>query len=88
MQMVKLLIEHGADLFVLSEGDSPFATARLAGHDEICEFLARLMKKAKESDPNIWLRSRLGQLQREIADIQKKLAAEKQTSIQANSRSS
>jgi len=35
--MVKLLPDRGADMFALSEGDAPFATARLGGHDNICE---------------------------------------------------
>jgi len=35
-EVVKLLIDRGADGFALSEGDAPFATARLGGHDNIC----------------------------------------------------
>lgn len=42
--MVKLLVDSGADMFALSEGDPPFATARLSGHDDICELLAPLME--------------------------------------------
>jgi len=43
-QMVKLLVDRGADLFALSEGDSPFTTARLHGHDQLCDLLVPLMK--------------------------------------------
>jgi ankyrin repeat protein len=44
VEMVKLLIDRGADIFALSEGDAPFANARLGGHDEIC--VAPLMEQA------------------------------------------
>ena len=37
--MVKLLVDSGADMFALSEGDPPFATARLSGHDDVCDFI-------------------------------------------------
>ena len=47
LEMVKLLIDQGADIFALSEGDAPFATARLGGHDHICDLLAPL----NESSP-------------------------------------
>ena len=36
-EMVKLLIASGANLFAMSEGDTPFSTARLSGHDGICD---------------------------------------------------
>jgi hypothetical protein len=32
----------------LGEGDTPFATARLGGHDDVCELLAPLMKDAQK----------------------------------------
>jgi ankyrin repeat protein len=72
-EMIKVLVESGADLFALSEGDTPFATARLAGHDDICELLAPLMKEAQSRDPNILIRARIAQLRREIASLEKKL---------------
>lgn len=71
--MVKLLIDSGADLFALSEGDVPFTTARLNGHDDICELLTPLMKEAQKRDRNVWVRARIAQLQREIASLEKKL---------------
>ena len=73
-EMVKLLIEKGADLFALSEGDAPFATARLAGHDQICNLLDPLMKQAQSLDPKIWVRARIVQLRREIAYLEAQLA--------------
>jgi hypothetical protein len=54
VEMVKLLIDKGANMFALSEGDAPFATARLAGRDEICDLLGPLMKQAQSREPMIW----------------------------------
>ena len=73
VEMVKLLIDSGANLFALSGGDTPFATARLAGHDQICDLLAPLMKQAQSLDPKIWIRERIAQLRREIADLEEEL---------------
>ena len=73
VEMVKLLIDNGADIFALSEGDAPFATARLAGHDQICEFLAPLMEQAQSRDPQVWVRAKIAQLRREIAYLEEKL---------------
>jgi ankyrin repeat protein len=72
-EMVKLLIEHGADPFALSEGDTPFYTARVGGHDDICELLAASMKEKQAADPKTWVRARIGQLRREIARLEQKL---------------
>ncbi len=73
LEMVKLLVGSGAELFALSEGDGPFATARLRGHDAICNFLGPLMKHAQEQDPYIWVRTRIAQLKREIARLEAEL---------------
>lgn len=72
-EMVKLLIDCGADIFALSEGDAPTATARLGGHDHICELLAPLMEEVQKRDPDVWVRARIAQLRREIASLEKKL---------------
>jgi ankyrin repeat protein len=72
-EMVRLLTNSGADVFVLSEGDTPFTTARLGGHDDICELLAPLMEEAQKRDINVWVRARIAQLRREIASLEKKL---------------
>jgi ankyrin repeat protein len=72
-EMVKLLIDRGADLFALSEGDAPFTTARRGGHDNICDLLAPLMQRTQERDPKAWTRARIVQLQREIALLEKSL---------------
>jgi ankyrin repeat protein len=72
-EMVKLLIDRGASLFALSEGDAPFAVARLHGHNHICDLLNPLMAQAQSLDPRIWVRARIAQLQREIATLEEKL---------------
>lgn len=74
VEMVKFLIDKGANLFALSEGDTPFATARLGGHDHVCDLLAPLMKQAQSLDEKIWVRARIAKLRREIAYLEEKLA--------------
>src|SRR6185312_14076896 len=37
--MIQLLVESGADLFAMSEGETPFSIARLAGQDNVCDLL-------------------------------------------------
>jgi len=72
-EMVRLLIASGADVFALSEGDAPFAVARLGGHDAICDLLAPLMEETQTRDPSVWVRARIAQLRRELASLEKKL---------------
>lgn len=74
LEMVRLLIDSGADLFAMSEGDTPFSTARLAGHDDICDLLGPAMKQVQSKDRNIWVRARIAQLRREIAELEKKVS--------------
>jgi ankyrin repeat protein len=73
IEMVKILAVHGADLFALSEGDPPFASARLAGHDNVCDFLAPLMQQVQSQDPQIWMKARIAQLKREIEYLESQL---------------
>jgi len=72
-EMIRLLIGGGADLFALSEGIPPFTSARLAGHDDICTWLGPLMEEVLARDPKTWIRSRIAQLKREIAALEKQL---------------
>lgn len=72
-EMVQLLVARGADMFTFSEGDTPFATARLGGHDTICDMLAPLMQEAQKRDPKAWVRARIAQLKREISSLETKL---------------
>ena len=73
MEMVKLLIENGADLFAQSDGELPFTTARLSGYDDICDFLGPLMEKARTREPQAWIRGRIDQLKREITRLEAEL---------------
>src|SRR6266567_1076417 len=73
VEMVTLLIDKGADMFARSEGDSPFATARLAGHDQICDLMAPLMKQVQLLHPKVWVHARIAQLRREIAQLEAQL---------------
>jgi len=50
-EIVQLLLENGADTFARTAGDLPFTTARLSGHDEICEMLRTFTKKG--GDPHL-----------------------------------
>ena len=75
-EMVRLLIENGANLFAMSEGDTPFASERLAGHDHVCDLLGPLVKQVQSQDPHIWVRGRIAQLQREIAELETRIKTE------------
>lgn len=73
LEMVKLLVQAGADLFALTEGHPPFTSARFAGHDHICDYLGLEMKKALERDQKAHIRARIGQLRREIERLERRL---------------
>jgi len=49
--IVKLLLESGADTLARTAGDLPFTLARLSGHDEICDMIRAFPKKG--SDPHL-----------------------------------
>lgn len=71
--VVELLVAHGADLFAQSEGDLPFTTARLGGHDAICDYLSPLMTSAQASQRSVYIKSRIEQLRREISRLESSL---------------
>jgi ankyrin repeat protein len=73
MLMVEFLVANGADLFSMSEGDTPFAKARLHGHDQICDYLSPLIKDRLTANPQAYLRSRIAQLKRELAKLEARL---------------
>lgn len=75
LDMVKLLVQSGADLFALTEGHPPFTTARFGGHDHVCDYLSVEMKAATEQNPSPYLVARIGQLRREIERLERQLAA-------------
>ena len=72
--MVQLLVERGADLNALTEGDAPFTLARLKGHDHICDLLRPLMDQAQTKDSHVWARVRIAYLEREIARLKASLS--------------
>lgn len=76
MEMVKLLVEAGADVFALSEGSPPFTLARSQKHDHLCDYLAPVMASKQKEDPNIWVRARIRQLHNEIGRLEKQLAVD------------
>jgi len=71
LEMVRLLVANGANLFAMSEGDTPFSTARLAGHDPLCDFLGPLMTEAQSKDSKVWVRARIAQLRHEIERLER-----------------
>lgn len=75
MAVVRALVESGADLFALTEGEPPFTLARFGKHDAICDYLAAEMKKRQTEDPAVWTRARIRQLRREIERLEKRLPA-------------
>jgi ankyrin repeat protein len=72
-EMILLLIENGADLYARAEGDIPFTVARLHGRDDICALLRPLMDKSHQADPQVYVRSQIKHLQREIERLEKLL---------------
>lgn len=55
-EIAKLLLESGADAFARTAGDLPFTTARLSGHDEICELIRKFTRKG--DDPHLQRQNR------------------------------
>jgi hypothetical protein len=76
-EVVRVLVQRGADLFALTEGNPPFTLARFGKHDAICDYLAVEMKKRQSQDPAIWTRARIRQLRQEIARLEKALPEHK-----------
>ncbi len=53
-EIVKYLVENGADIFARTEGDLPFTIARLNSNDAICDLLSPHMKKVSETkEPSV-----------------------------------
>jgi ankyrin repeat protein len=71
-EMVLLLVERGADLYALTEGDTPFGVARALRQDHICDVLGPRMKA--DEDPNKWTRLRIEHLKGEIRRLEQDLA--------------
>jgi len=71
LRFVKLLVESGADVHALTEGDPPFTLARYSQNDDICNYLGAAMKKVQREDPAVWAKAQVEYLKREIARIEK-----------------
>ena len=71
--MVRLLVAHGADMYALTEGHSPFSLARVMQQDAVCELLRPLMVQAQAQDPSVWVRVRIAHLSSEIRRLEKLL---------------
>ena len=62
-EMVKLLIDRGANLFTLSEGDAPiYDGSLLPDVTTSATCWSPLMTEAQSVDPKIWVRTRIAQL--------------------------
>ncbi len=72
LHFVKLLVESGADIHSLTEGDPPFTLARYAKKDDICNYLGKTMKEAQTRDRAAWAKAQIEYLKREIARIGKR----------------
>ncbi len=48
-EIARLLLQSGADPFARTAGDLPFTTARLSGHDEICELIGAYTNKGSDT---------------------------------------
>ena len=72
-ELVRALVERGADLFALTEGEPPFTLARYGKHDAICDYLGEEMRKRQDQDPAMWIRARIKQLRAEIARLEKRV---------------
>lgn len=72
-EMVELLLEHGADVRARTEGDIPFTTARLSGHDEICELLKPFMEVHDQDESGQKSQKHLEKLDSSIKDLEKQI---------------
>jgi uncharacterized protein len=73
LEVVKLLLAGGADVFALTEGHPPFASARLAGQDHVCDYLSGEIAKRQKEDPAVRIRARIRLLQAEIERLERKI---------------
>ena len=71
--IAKLLLEHGANTYARTEGDLPFTTARLGGHDEICELLKPYMEKQGGDESGRKHQEHLEKLDSSITELEKQI---------------
>lgn len=72
-KLVKLLLEHGANPFARTEGDTPFAIARLAGKNEICDLLTPYMTKADPDPAQKAREEHMKHLERRITELEEQV---------------
>ncbi len=80
-ETVRLLADNGADLYALTEGDTPFMLARAFKHDHICDLLKPYLENVGRDDPNIWTRVRIAHLKQEVERLEGTLAQESDPAI-------
>jgi ankyrin repeat protein len=71
LQIVKLLVESGADVYALTEGYPPFTLARFSKKNDVCDYLSEEMKKAQSKNSAAWAKAQIEYLKREISRIEK-----------------
>jgi hypothetical protein len=71
LRFVKLLVESGADVHALTEGDPPFTLARYSKMDDICDYLSGVMKDVQSKDRTTCAKAQIEYLKREIARLEK-----------------
>ncbi len=71
LKFVRLLVESGADLYALTEGDPAFTLARYSKKDDICDYLGEVMKDVHTKDRAAWAKAQIEYLKREITRIER-----------------
>ena len=68
--LIKLLVESGADVHALTEGEPAFSLARRSKREDICEYLGEVMQTVQAKDRTVWAKAQIAYLEREIVRIQ------------------
>ncbi len=71
LQFVTLLVESGADVHALAEGDPPFTLARYSKRNDICDYLGVEMENIQSHGRAAWARAQVEYLRREITRIER-----------------
>lgn len=91
IRCIKLLVESGADIHALTEGDTPLRFAEYANNNEVYEYLNTAMKEYSKKDPAVWAKAQIAYLNNEIHRIEKQYGlveiVEKETLSEQKSRS-
>jgi ankyrin repeat protein len=71
LRFVKLLVESGADVHALTEGDPPFTLARYSKKDDICDYLSTAMKDVQSKDRTTRAKAQIEYLKRKVDRLEK-----------------